>query len=128
MVMLISCSRKNPSAEIKDQELLIQAMYQKAKNEGLEYQVRIFSLTENGKMDKKQLVEKMSYGIDSCFYIISTGIKKYPEAVIPVNSGIKNCFEYLLVFPEELNQVSEVQVLSYQDRFISGKTYQLSFK
>ncbi len=129
-VLFFSCSRKQPFAETKDKDLLIQVIGSKGlpDSAGLEYKVRIFQELKKEATDDKKLREKMMYQVDSVFYRMEGLEKQYAEGVTPIANGIKNCFEYLVVFPGTKPAGTHQDILIYQDKYINNKTYQLILK
>ncbi|WP_316815868.1 hypothetical protein [Pedobacter nyackensis] len=128
-IFFISCSKSVAVVEIKDKDLLIQATCQEGSSAepDLEYKVRIYPELKYGESVDKKVNEQMAYQIDSCFYKIRGVEKEFPETVIPIPNGIKNCFEYLIVFPGKAND-KEPNELLYDSKYINATTYKLIFK
>lgn len=125
----ISCSKGISIAEIKDKDLLIQASCKNnsSAGQGREYKVRIFPELKNGETIDRKINEQMSYNMDSCFYKMKDKEKQFPETVIPIANGVKNCFEYLIVFAEN-TAVEEINKLQFESKYINHTSYQLIFK
>lgn len=122
--VFFSCSGKSPFTEIKDEDLCIQVSdLPSSDTASLEYKVRIIPVKESAS--DQQIKQKMSFNVDSCFYRYEGTAKQYPDGVIPIANGLKNCYEYVVIFSKNGN-TSANTTLTYQDRFISGKSYQLS--
>ena len=128
LISLLACRSKRPSAQKGDKELTIQATKVKADNSGEEYRVRIFSIDKMDNAIVKKINEGMRMDTDSLFSRISNGLKEYPQIVIPVAASIKNCYEYILIFNEAPAYNQDSQVLIYQDKYINGKTYEMTLK
>lgn len=130
MASVLSCSKKPPFAEIKDKDLIVQASVKVLTDQdtiGPEYKIRIFPVFK-GSNDEKKVREKLQYNVDSCFYMMKNAGKLYPDAVIPVANGIKDCYEYLVIFPKTAYTEPEISKLIYKDKYINSKTYQLTLK
>jgi hypothetical protein len=128
-LFFISCSKPVSVVEIKDKDLLIQATCKAGTSgePGQEYSVRIFPELRYGEPVDKKVNEQMAYRIDSCFYKLRDKEKQFPEAVIPIPNGVKNCFEYLVVFSGKADQ-NEPNELLYDSKYINATTYKLIFK
>jgi hypothetical protein len=127
VIFFISCSKSVTEVEIKDKDLLIQATCKEGSSSDQEYKVRIFPELKYGESVDKKINEQMAYQIDSCFYKLRGIEKEFPEAVIPVSNGIKNCFEYLIVFSGKKDD-QEPNELLYESKYINATTYKLIFK
>ncbi|MBC6110691.1 hypothetical protein ACFOG5_17120 [Pedobacter fastidiosus] len=125
--MFLACNR-NPQHQFGDRKLSIQVREARAENPAVEtaFQVRVFNLSKTEGNRGKKLSEKMEYGNDSSFYRIRSGQKRYASGVMPVSTGIRDCYEYLVFFPAESGE--DNSSLVYRDRYISGRTYQLSLR
>lgn len=129
VLFFISCSKPASVAEIKDKDLLIRATFKAggSADSDQEYKVRIFPELKYGEPVDKKVNEQMAYQIDSCFYKIRGKEKQFPDAVIPVANGIKNCFEYLVVFSGKADHKAQNE-LHYESKYINATTYKLIFK
>ncbi|TKC55289.1 hypothetical protein FBD94_25205 [Pedobacter hiemivivus] len=129
VIFFISCSKGISITEIKDKDLLIQASCKESSSDGhdQEYKVRIFPELKSGETIDRKITEQMSYNMDSCFYKMKGKEKQFPETVIPIANGIKNCFEYLIVFSDDA-AAQETNKLQYESKYINNTTYQLIFK
>ncbi|MCZ4222505.1 hypothetical protein [Pedobacter rhodius] len=128
LLTVCSCKRAQKTL-LKDADLTIQCIRKVDADvpEQLNFMVRLFP--EKDKLaDKKDLGVDMQLHMDSCFYTIQDGAKNYPLQVIPVANGVKNCFEYLLVFDNPAGGTEKYRTLTYHDKFINKKTYQLNFE
>jgi hypothetical protein len=129
LISLFACRSKRPSAQKGDKELTIQATKIEADQEsGEEYRVRIFTGNKMDNAAGKKVNESMQMGADSLFFRISNGLKEYPQAVIPVAASIKHSYEYILIFSGTHAENQDNEKLIYQDKYINGKTYELSLK
>lgn len=129
LISLFACRSKRPSAQNGDKELTIQATKIEAdKESGEEYRVRIFSSDKMDNAAEKKINEGMQMGADSLFSRISNGLKEYPKAVIPVGSSIKHSYEYILIFSGTHADDQDNEKLIYKDKYMNGKTYELSLK
>ncbi len=120
----ISCNKADTRfSEIKDKHLTLQVMkVQEGEDRSmLEYRVR---LLVNPNIDvNKQLGQKMWYHTDSCFYFAEGERRIFPMVQEPVANGIKNSFEYLLLFNSHDLPEDRKLELTYRDLYISDKTY-----
>lgn len=126
VLLFMGCS-KNRGGQNGDDQITLQVQQVKEKNaEDLAFRIRVFAHLPADFKDRKQLNEKMEYGIDSCFFRLNRGKQELPSGVIPVANGIKDCFEYVLLFSGSVADKNEQLV--YRDKYISGKTYQVILK
>lgn len=128
LTLMVSCKQAQKTL-LKDADLSIQCIRKADADdtEQLNFMVRIFP--EQDKFAKnKDLGVDMQLHMDSCFYTLQNGAKNYPLQVIPVANGVKNCFEYLLVFNNPTGGTEKYRTLTYHDKFINKKTYQLNFE
>lgn len=125
--VFFACGR-NPQHQFGDGDLAIQVRKAKAGNPGRDdaFQVRLFVLKTTEKGERQKLNEKMEYGNDSSFYRIRSGQKQYASGITPVSTGIRNCYEYLVFF--SAGKSEEQGGFVYTDRYINGRTYQLSLR
>jgi len=121
--VLLSCSSRL-GGEISNKDFVIQVQKKKISQDGTtEYMVRVFpTLTAT-----PELSTKMQYQADSCYYLGHGGIKTYPEEIIPVAGGVKNCFEYVLIFAGDASSKT-ADIFFFNDKYLTGKTYQLSLR
>ena len=128
-VFFLSCAKNVAVVEIKDKDLLIRATYQQGSSAApdQEYKVRVFPELKYGEKVDQKVNEQMAYQIDSCFYRIRGKEKEFPDAVIPVSNGIKNCFEYLVVFSGTTSAQAPNELL-YAPKYMNATTYKLIFK
>jgi len=125
LFFLMSCAKKKTMYAANYQELQLQVMGKPTAEGSFEYNVRIFHAFKGSDAQQLKLNEKMSYRMDSAFFFNNGIEKKYADEIIPVANGIKNCFEYVVIF----NEASKKQdSLIYKDKYITGETYQLSAK
>jgi len=129
VMFLWSCSKHSAVTEIKDDFLFIQAISKEEPSNGSEqeYKIRIFpQVKQNENIDPK-LKEQMLYRADSCFYRKKGNDKIFPSTVIPIANGIKNCFEYVVVFSERINK-EEINCIHFESKYLNTKNYLLIFK
>jgi hypothetical protein len=97
-----------------------------ADTSAITYSVRLFPgkawLEENGT---KQM-ERLSYGMDSCFSLHTAAAAYGPDIVQPINNGVKGCYEYLVSFNVVKTMKYRPMELVYTDRFIDKKLYRLA--
>jgi len=132
LLMIFGCCKRDQKTLLKDADLSIQCIRKvDADMPGqLNYMVRIFPEKDGkDKPGKKQdLGVNMQFHMDSCFYTMQNGLKNYPLQVIPVVNGVKDCFEYLLVFDNPKQDMEAYPTLTYHDKYINEKTYELNFE
>ena len=125
-----SCkSRKAEFNEVKDDSLTVQVLkIRNADEEGtIDLRVRIFPA--HGLAEKSgKSTEEMWYATDSCFVLSTGGKELIPVMQQPVANGMKNSFEYLLLFEGAEVLDSRDMKLVYRDRHFTGKTYTMSLK
>lgn len=124
VVFLVACT-KVKFAQVKESDLSVQVNATK-KTDNKEYQIRIFYEFKGNEAKNKWFIQQMQYRMDSCFYLLNGDTKEYPESVVPVANGIKNCFEYVATFGYGSNASQDE--LYYTAKYINDKTYQLSLK
>jgi len=122
-ISMAGCAN-SPHSTTGDDVLTIQSHLKKKERGSLAFAVRIFSHRKNDEKKEKQLNEQMGYGIDSCFYRIYKGKREFPTGILPVASGIRNCYEYILLFDDFDGNIKQEQLV-YRDRYISGKAYNM---
>jgi hypothetical protein len=124
LLLLTACISRVSSVELKDKDLIIQA--RKISKDG-DVKVRIFpNFKDVSAGASKKIRLAMQYQADSSFYLYKGGIKQYAVNVIPVTNGIKDSYEYLLIFNSEQEKSNLKDTLVYQDKYINGKSYILS--
>lgn len=121
----MGCDEMKKAAE-NDSQLSVQAIALKGDDLTFTYKIRVFP-TSNWKGDKEELIKKMNYNVDSCFYMLFNDELKYPESILPIANGMTNNFEYIISFANEPKLPSET-VLVYHDKHISQKEYKLLMK
>lgn len=92
----------------------------------LTYKIRIYPAKqwiEDHTSDQKN---GLFYHMDSCFSIRAGKASFNATMVQPVNNGIANCFEYLLLFDIDPAMKNARLSLVYKDKFIDGKPYILN--
>ncbi|TCC87292.1 hypothetical protein EZ428_21560 [Pedobacter frigiditerrae] len=124
-IFLMSCNRKESKDQLVDKDLVINALKASVENGALTYKVRIFHHFKGTALEGQKMNEKMAYRMDSSFYKVSEMGKQYADELIPIANGLNNCFEYMVVF---YNSNAGENNLTYKDKYITGKTYQLSLK
>lgn len=118
---LAGCS-SNKTAEFSDEHLTVQVIEVK-HNLSPTFKVRIYT---NPKIQiDKQLLNKMYYGLDSCFYFVTKNHKYYAESIMPIANGMSGNFEYLITFGNDDHSLSEI---FYLDKYINQKEYRLLIK
>jgi len=126
LLLLLAC---NPSKDfsLKDQDLLIQGIKKVDAQDPstINFMVRIFP-DKNKTEQAKDFNAKMQLNMDSCFYTFRGEQRIYADQIIPVSSGVKGCFEYLVAF-DGLEDETHLSTLVYQDKYINQKIYQLNF-
>ncbi|QNR87024.1 hypothetical protein H9N25_11880 [Pedobacter riviphilus] len=129
MLALSACKRKTTSVKQQDKDLMIQVKQEDAVDDStkIAYQVRIFNQMKLSDQGAKKIIEVMAYGQDSSFYKLKGLEKIYPVGVVPVANGIKNCFEYVVLF-DKVEIAETVGTFVFSAKNINGKTYQLRVK
>jgi hypothetical protein len=121
--VLLSCSSKL-GGEISNEDFVIQVQPRTVTEVGTtEYKVRVFPKL----IASQELSTKLQYQADSCFYLNNDGKRTYPDEVIPVATGVKNCFEFVLLFAGDTSSRAN-EIFIFNDKYLTGKIYQLSLK
>ncbi|WP_443938767.1 hypothetical protein [Pedobacter sp. MW01-1-1] len=127
ILALSACKRKLATVKLQDKDLIIQVRQEDAVDDTtkIAYQVRIFNQMKLAEQDSRYLTEKMEYDQDSSFYKKKGLNKVFPVGVIPIANGIKNCYEYVVLF-DKSEMRNAVGAFIFDAKEINGKNYQLS--
>lgn len=124
-LLFMGCSKNKTAAE-KDDRLSVQAIALSSEDSALTYKVRVYP-NPNWEGNKEELIKKMNYDVDSCFYMLANNKIQYPESILPVANGMATNFEYIISFTNAPKLPLET-VLVYHDKYISQKDYKLLMK
>jgi hypothetical protein len=128
LIFITACNltKKPAFREITDDNYTIQVMpLQKNENGSTGYKVRISPKERVLDEAGKQLQDILWYKTDSCFYMTKDNADIQPELVQPVASGIANCYEYMVLFNDEIPSLSNGAYLEFvfNDRHITREKY-----
>ncbi len=131
LMLLASCkSGQSDFQEIRESGLTVQVMGIRENEDTAlgDYRVRIFP--EKGIEDTigKETQNNMLYKMDSCFYLLDKSRPTYPVGLEPIANGMKNSYEYLLLFDKETGIASDSLKLVYKDQYLNKKAYVFNLK
>jgi hypothetical protein len=91
----------------------------------LNYKVRVFPARQWLETRTPEQKTGLFYDMDSCFAIQTMKASVTASFVQPVNSGVANCFEYLVSFPVDHSIRQKELSLVYRDKYIDQKQHKI---
>lgn len=125
LVIIVSCSSGKGFWELSDGDMRLQLMDMDSGPEGVETQSFRFRIYPGKAISDRMDAEARSamwYKMDSSVYLLTGAGKIYPIAIEPVSNGVKNSFEYLILFENTVAKVKDLSLV-YQDNYLTRKSY-----
>lgn len=124
LILEMACKSGDSFIEVKDEKLTIQLTKLQNEEDVTESSYRLRILPDRSLYnDVEAFRHLMWYSLDSTVYIEGKNGKTYPDMIQPVSNGIKDSFEYLLVFNDEKNSANAISRLIYDDKYFTKKAY-----